>query len=161
LEKAFDCISHEILLNKLRYYGIKDKQYSLYQSYLSNRKQRTAICNGLDSKVNSRRAKITNGVPQGSILGPLLFIIYTNDLPKLLEGMSTPILFADGACVLIAHDNTIKFKTTINDVYRRLDDWFKKNLMSPNKNKTFNINFTAKIRCVKRYGRIWYNYIRC
>jgi hypothetical protein len=55
LEKAFDCISHEILLTKLRYYGIKDKQYNLYQSYLLNRKQRTAVINGLDStKVNSR-----------------------------------------------------------------------------------------------------------
>jgi hypothetical protein len=75
--------------------------------------------------------------------------------------MSMPILFADDACVLIAHANTIKLKTTINEVHRRVDDWFKKNLMSLNKYKTFYINFTAKIRYVKRYGRIWYNYIRC
>jgi hypothetical protein len=46
LEKAFDCVSHEVLLNKLKYYGIKDKQYNLYKSYLQNRKQRTTICNG-------------------------------------------------------------------------------------------------------------------
>jgi hypothetical protein len=101
LEKAFDCVSHEILLTKLRYYDIKDKQYNLDKSYLLNRRQRTAIINGLDStKVNSRWAKITNVVPQGSILGPLLFIIYINDLPKILEEMSTPTLFADDARVL-------------------------------------------------------------
>jgi hypothetical protein len=67
---------------------------------------------------------------------------------------STPILFADDACVLIAHANTIKLKTTINEVYRRLDDWFKKNLMSLNKHKTFYINFTAKIRHVKDMGEL-------
>jgi hypothetical protein len=158
LEKAFDCVSHEILLNKLRYYGIKDKQYNLYQSYLLNREQRTAISNGLDSSViNSRWARITNGVPQGSILGPLLFIIYINDLPKILEEKSTPILFADDACALISHANSTKFKTTINEIYLILGDWFKKNLMSLNKIKTCYINFTAKIsgdRDMGEFGRI-------
>jgi hypothetical protein len=78
-------------------------------------------------------------------LGPLLFIIYINDLPKTLEVMSTPILFAD-ACVLISHANTNKFKTTINEVYMVLDDWFKMNLMSLILIKTYYINFTARMR---------------
>jgi hypothetical protein len=69
LEKAFDCVSHEILLNKLRYYGIKDRQYNLYKSYLQDRFQRTAICNGLNNtKVNSGWTKVTNGVPQSQYL---------------------------------------------------------------------------------------------
>lgn len=127
MEKAFDCVSHDILLNKLRYYGIKNKQYDLYKSYLLNRKQRTSISNGTnDSKVNSRWVKVTNGVPQGSILGPLLFIIYMNDLPKILETKCIPILFADDASFLISQNNPIKLKNTINEVYRMLEDWFKK-----------------------------------
>jgi hypothetical protein len=66
LEKAFDCVSHEILLNKLRYYGIKDKQYNLYKSYLQNRFQRTTIRNGLNNtQVYSGWTIVTNGVPQG------------------------------------------------------------------------------------------------
>jgi hypothetical protein len=115
LEKAFDRVSHEVLLNKLRYYGTNNKQYNLYKSYLQDRFQRTIISNGANNyEVYSGWTKVSNGVPQGSILGPLLFIIYINDLPKILEPKSLPILFADD---------------TINEVYGLLEDWFKKNLM--------------------------------
>jgi hypothetical protein len=110
-----------------------------------NKKQKTAILNGTDSsKVNSQWVKVTNGVSQGSIQGPLLFIIYINDLPKILETKCIPILCVDDASFLISQANPIKFKNIINKVYGILDDWFKKNLMSLNIMKTYYINFTVK-----------------
>jgi hypothetical protein len=160
LEKAFDCVSHEILLNKLRYYGIKDRQYNLYKWYLQDRFQST-ICNGLNNtKVYFGWTKVTNGVPQWSILGPLLFIIYINDLPKILKAKSMPILFADDASVLISHSNPIKFKNAINEVYGLLDDWFKENSMSLNKKKKL-YKFYCKIQGRNRYRRFRCNYYKC
>jgi hypothetical protein len=96
----------------------------------------------------------TNGVPQGSILGTLLFIIYVNDLPKILGAKGVPILFADDASVLISHANPAKLKNTINKVYGLLDDWFKKNSMSLNTIKTNCINFTAKNKVHRDIGTI-------
>ena len=74
LKKAFD---HDILCHKLSYYGIQQRELLWFQSYLSNREQ-FCIVNGIDSEINS----INIGIPQGSCLGPLLFIIYINDLPQ-------------------------------------------------------------------------------
>jgi hypothetical protein len=137
LEKAFDCVSHKILLDKLEFYGIRDKQYNLYKSYLQNRFQRMEILNGQNKKkVFADWVKVTNGVPQCSVLGPPLFIIDINDLPKILKSNSIPILFADDASVLISHANPLQFKTMINIVYGILDYWFVRNLLSLNKVKT-------------------------
>ena len=77
LSKAFDTIDHTILLNKLKYYGLKGSTLNLFQSYLNNRKQYTEI-----EDTTSTILPIHVGVPQGSILGPILFIIYVNDLPQ-------------------------------------------------------------------------------
>jgi hypothetical protein len=151
LKKAFDCVSHEILLNKLKFYGMVNTQYNLCSSYLQDRVQRTAVMNGLDNNNNNNNNKvlsewvtISNGVPQGSILGPLLFLQYINDLLMILQPDGVPVMFADDTSVLISHGNLIHFKNTINAVYRTHDDWFKKNLLSLNTVKTKCINFTTK-----------------
>jgi hypothetical protein len=77
LEKAFDCVNHDILLSKLKFCDISDKALQLYQSYLGNRYCRTAIYNdNKNSNKVSNWAKVIHGVPQDSILGPLLFLLY-------------------------------------------------------------------------------------
>ena len=79
-KKAFDTVDHDILLAKLRKYGVENLEHSWFTSYLSNRKQFCKV-NGICSKTKD----IHCGVPQGSCLGPLLFLIYTNDLPFALK----------------------------------------------------------------------------
>ena len=96
LEKAFDSVNHDLLLSKLPYYGISGKAKLLLESYLQNRYQRVQITNSyLISNTISKWTKIKYGVPQGSILGPLLFSVYINDLSKAIEHKALPILFAD------------------------------------------------------------------
>ena len=93
LAKAFDCISHDILLEKLRYYGVNDISIQLLKSYLSNRKQYVQIGDVLLSM-----QYIKTGIPQGSIVGPLFFSIYINDIVKCTEKCN---------CILYADDTTL------------------------------------------------------
>ena len=94
LRKAFDTVSHQILLQKLLHYGIRGPAYCLIESYLSNRQQFVSINNSASSLKS-----ISIGVPQGSILGPLLFLIYVNDLTN--AAFCQPRLFADDTCLAL------------------------------------------------------------
>jgi hypothetical protein len=94
LTKAFECVNHEILFAKLEFYGINGMMGKLIKSYLTDRHQRTLINNNSLVGVSDRQ-KVKQGVPQGSILGPLIFLIHINDLPYIINKTSKPILYAD------------------------------------------------------------------
>ena len=93
--KAFDLVEHPTLLRKLEHYGIRGQALNWFRSYLSDRKQFVSV-----GSSHSSTKPISFGVPQGSILGPLLFIIYINDLPQISE-LAKFIMYADDANILI------------------------------------------------------------
>ena len=108
LKKAFDTVNHDILLLKMEHYGIRGSAYSWFKSHLSNRKQFVSL-NGVDSAIKT----ISCGVPQGSVLGPLLFLIYINDLPNISSKLKF-YLFADDTNIYCENNDLKGLEKTMN-----------------------------------------------
>ena len=109
LSKAFDTVNHNILITKLELYGIKNNNLKWFESYLQPRQQYIKY-----DKQNTEMANIICGAPQGSILGPLLFLIYVNDLFKSTEILN-PIMFADDTNLFFSNKNITTLFKTVNE----------------------------------------------
>ena len=135
--KAFDTINH-ILFDKLDLLGIRGTTLCLFKSYLTNRYQYVEYNNEKSSK-----RKIVCGVPQGSILGPLLFLIYINDLPKVSNKVF-PLMFADDSNIFIERNNILTMQNELNMEMIKISSWLKANKLSLNINKTHFMLFKGK-----------------
>ena len=137
LRKAYDTINHTILIKKLEKYGIRGSPLQLLASYLTDRQQYTIV-----NQYKSKSRNVICGIPQGSILGPLLINIYINDFP--LASNSTIHLFADDTNITLSHSNVSTLQQNINDESVNVSNWFKLNKLSINFKKTEFMVVTTK-----------------
>jgi hypothetical protein len=152
LSSAFDTINHGILLAKLQHYGVRGKILCLFKSYLTNRKQFVEIkCTHDDTEegFKSRTASVFRGVPQGSILGPILFIIFTNDMINHIYDIipdTQVTVFADDTNAVISSDNIVELNDRVNKALVSFGAWFRINNLKLNCTKTKVLLFRTTAR---------------
>jgi hypothetical protein len=139
-------MNHSILLDKLEFYGVNGKFKTLIKSYLTGRYQKVKLSNVNNNKINSssKWELIKNGVPQGFVLGSLLFLLYINDLPTVIPKNNSIVLFANDTSLLIRDSDNIDFNININQSLTTTISWFNSNLLTLNLNKTHYVEFKTK-----------------
>ena len=145
--KAFDTVDHGILLDKLHHYGIRGHANKWFESYLSNRLQYTYV-NGTKSECQD----ILYGVPQGSVLGPLLFLVYTNDMQYCITEEDCHLkLFADDSNAFVIRNTYNELKNAITQTLRDLIEWSELNKLTINYDKTCYTIFVKHGQTVPNY----------
>lgn len=137
LAKAFDTVNHNVLLKKLNHYGVRGTQLNWFKSYLESRTQ-CVVCNGATSELGY----VAFGVPQGSNLGPLLFLIYINDLASVSSTLHF-ILFADDTNLVYSNTSPEALMDTVNQELTKVNTWFKANKLTLNADKSNFIIFKS------------------
>jgi hypothetical protein len=126
LSKAFDVIDHDLLLAKLELYGLRGISYEWMRSYITARSQFVEI-HHMDQNtckiktVTSTLKEVKNGVPQGSVLGPLLFFMFINDLPRVIQ--NADVSFADDTSILIMENNPLLLNEKVQTVRKQLENY--------------------------------------
>ena len=137
--KAFDCVNHNILTNKLQYYGIRGTPLEWFKSYLNNRNQRVRV----DKTVSSCKP-IECGVPQGSVLGPILFLLFINDIASL-DISGKICLFADDTCFTWSSPDTTALHRTISSDLINIKTWCDSNYLCLNVSKTKVLSYKSTL----------------
>ena len=135
--KAFDCVNHHILLDRLEHQGVRKNAYKLLNLYLSNRSQGTV---NKEERISSGLQPVSIGVPQGSMLGLFLFLVYINDLTNSCE--SKTILYADDSVMLCSDVSTEKLKSKCEKSFLQLKNWISSNRLTLNYSKTNCVLFS-------------------
>ena len=138
LSKAFDLVRHDILLDKLKRIGLDNISIDWFTSYLSNRQMYTSINGVLPTKANN----LTRSVAQGSILGPLLFLIFINDLP--ISNLLDSFIYADDTSALTSGTDINETGLFVNEQLQKLSSWLRSNKLCINSNQTKIIVFSNK-----------------
>lgn len=140
LSKAFNCVQHDVLLEKLEHYGVKGMCHKWLTSYLKDRMQFTQI-----NEFVSNVVRVGSGVPQGSVLGPILYLIYVNDINYIgLDSMV--IMFADDSVLISSHKDPVSACRSLESDILNVSNYFADLKLKLNQSKTKILNIDVRIR---------------